>query len=188
MPHLREPKEPPPIRVKEVERPVIPFLRPLEWISVVLRAFRVKPLPASYLTEVRPTFDLFGNHRIDQVKFEEVLGTLGDTEVVSSKVPGTQYRYYLSFAFMHNDAAAPTHVMQATRIISDGGAFPIAPMADPVRDGAAPANQFFAVRNVTVPPDARIGAQVEAIAAGSRITLRSIFLEIPIGEPHGEIT
>ena len=176
------------VEVQDVTRKRVPFLRPLEWMAIALRSFRERPLPASYSTEVQPTFDVFGNARIEQVQFEEVLGTLGAIEVFSSLVPETDYRYYLSFSFQHDDAIAGARRLQAIRQVSDGGAFPAIALANEERDGVAPDAVFFAIRNVTVPPEGRIGARVEAIGAGARITLRSLFVELPIGEPHGEIS
>ncbi len=178
----------PVIEVEDVTRKRVPFLRPIEWMAIALRSFRERPLPASYSTEVTPTFDVFGNERIANVEFEEVLGVVGDIEVVSSLVAPTDYRYYLSFSFQHDDAVAGTRRLQAIRVVSDGGVFPAIAIANEERDGAAPDGVFFAVRNITIPPEGRIGARVEAIAAGARITLRSLFIDFPIGEPHGDIT
>ena len=176
------------IEVEDVTRKRVPFLRPLEWMAVALKSFRERPLPASYSTEVQPVLNVFGNARIEEVQFEEVLGTLGQIEAVSSLVAATDYRYYLSFSYQHDDAIAGVRQLQAIRIVSDGGAFPATAIANEERDGAAPDGVFFAIRNVTIPPEGRIGARVEAIGIGARITLRSLFIDLPIGEPHGEIT
>jgi len=178
----------PVIEVEDVTRKRVPFLRPIEWMAIALRSFRERPLPASYATEVQPVFDVFGNASVEEVQFEEVLGALGDIEVTSSQVPVTDYRYYLSFSYQHDDAVAGTRRLQAVRVVSDGGVFPATAIANEEREGLAPSGVFFAVRNVTVPPEGRIGARVEAIAAGARITLRSLFIDLPIGEPHGDIT
>ncbi|MEE9263823.1 MAG: hypothetical protein V3V11_05155, partial [Vicinamibacteria bacterium] len=76
MPH-REPPKPPPIEVDDIGRNRVPFLRSLNWMATALRTFREKPLPSTYFTDAQPVFDLFGNARIEQVQFEQVLGTLG---------------------------------------------------------------------------------------------------------------
>lgn len=180
----------PPIRVEDVDKPrSVPFLRPLEWMAIAFKTFRERPLPSSYFTEARPVFDIFGNSRLPEVQFEEVQGTLGLTEVVSTRVDADKFRLYLSFAYRHDDAVTSPVVLQAIRIIDDGGAFPQIPLADPpLTAGSTPPNLFFTLRNVTVPPSARIGATIDALAAGARITLRSLFIDYSIGESVGSIT
>ncbi len=181
-------REPPAIKVQDVGQGRVEYLRAIDWMTIALRSFRERPVPASYSTEVKPVFDVFGNARIEEVQFEEVLGTLGDIEVLSSQVAATDYRYYLSFSYQHDDLVAVNHRLQAVRVVSAGGTFPAIPIANEEREGVAPAGIAFAVRNVTVPPEGRIGARVEAIAVGARITLRSLFIDFPIGEPTGDIT
>ena len=185
MSQLRKPPDPDPIPVKEVGKNPVPFLRPLDWVATSLRTFRERPLPSTYTTEAVPTFDLFGNARIENVQFEEVLGTLGDIEVTSAKVDPTEYRYYLSFTFQHDDLVSRR--LQPGRIIANS-AFPFVAIADEAREGVAPPNIIFTIRNVTVPPEGRLAARVEAIGGGSRITLQSLFIDYKIGEPTGDIT
>jgi len=183
MPH-RQPPKPPPIEVDDVGRNRVPFLRPLEWIAVALRSFREKPLPSAYFTEAQPVFDLFGNARIEDVQFEQVLGTLGLLEVTSAAVPAGKYRLYLSFAYSHDDPIVPRDIF-AERVVSVAGFFPFAPLDDLETRGPG---DWRVVRNVTVPPEGNIGAQVNALTVGSRITLRSLFVEMDVGEPHGDIS
>lgn len=161
----------------------MPFLRPLEWIAVTLKSFRERPLPAAYKTEVQPVFDLFGNHRVEQVQYEQVNGTPGLIEVLSAKVPADKYRFYLSMAYSHDD---PTdRIIFAERQVVDAGVFPFAPLDD---QEVRSQGQWRVVRNVTVPPEGRIGAQVNSLIGAARITLRSLFVELDIGEPHGDIS
>jgi len=162
----------------------VPFLRPMEWIAVALRSFRERPLPSEYNTVAQPVFDLFGNARIEEVQFEEVLGTLGLIEVVSSQVPVNKYRLYLSFAYSHDDPIVDREIF-AERVVSVAGIFPFAPLTDLETRGP---NDWRVVRNVTVPPEGNIGAQVNALTVGSRITLKSLFVEMDVGEPHGDIS
>ncbi len=185
MPH-RAPPKPPPIEVDDVGRNRVPFLRPLEWIAVALRSFREKPLPSTYLTDAQPVFDLFGNARIEQVQFEQVNGTLGQIEVLTSQTPANKYRLYLSMAYMHDDIVS--HVSFAERVISVPvpiGGFPFAPLDD----SETQVPLFWrVVRNSTVPPLGRIGAQVDAMGGGGRITVVALFTEMDVGEPHGDIS
>ncbi|MEE8608027.1 MAG: hypothetical protein V3S55_10490 [Nitrospiraceae bacterium] len=184
MPH-REPPKPPPIEVDDVGRGRVPFLRPLEWIAVALRSFREKPLPSTYFTDAQPVFDLFGNARIEQVQHEQVLGTLGQIEVLTSQTPANKYRLYLQMAYMHDDIGS--HVSFAERQVGPVpiGGFPFAPLDD----SETQVPLFWrVVRNATVPPLGRIGAQVDAMGGGGRITIVALFVEMDVGEPHGDIS
>jgi len=185
MPH-RAPPKPPPIEVDDVGRNRVPFLRPLDWIATALRTFREKPLPSTYLTDAQPVFDLFGNARIEQVQFEQVNGVLGQIEVLSSETPVNKYRLYLQMAYRHDDIVS--RVSFAERTITQPipiGGFPFAPLDDSETQVAL---FWRVVRNATVPPLGRIGAQVDALGGGARITLLSLFVEMDVGEPHGDIT
>jgi len=182
MPH-RSPPKPPPIEVVDVGEGRVRFLRPFEWLAVALRSFRERPLPSTYETSVQPVFDLFGNQRIEQVQYEQVNGTLALIEVLSAKVPADKYRFYLSMAYSHDDPTS--RLAFAERQVSDGGTFPFAPLDDLEIQLT---NHWRVVRNVTVPPEGRIGAQVNSLAVGARITLRSLFVELDVGEPHGDIS
>lgn len=180
---LRQPPEPPPVDVREVGDRPVPFLRSLEWVATALRAFREKPLPSTYSTEVQPTVDLFGSHRVAEIQFEEVLGLLGAVEALGPKVDAGKYRYVLSMAFMHDDGVR--HIMQPLRVISVGGTFPQAPMESPPESFAGPSasgNVWYVARNFTVPPEGRAGAMIDAIGAAARMTLRSLFVELDVGE------
>lgn len=179
---------PPVIEVQDITRRRVPFLRQIEWLAVAFRSFRERPLPASYSTEVKPIFDVFGNARIEEVQFEEVLGPLGQIEVTTSQVSAVNYRYYLSFAFSHDDAIAGGRRLQAGRIVNADGLFPFIALTDEARDGVAEAGRIFQVRNVTVPPEGRLAARTDVLVVGARITLRSLFIDFPIGEPTGDIT
>jgi len=161
----------------------VPFLRPLEWIATALRTFRERPLPATYKTDVQPVFDLFGNARIEQVQFEQINGTLGLIEVVTPSVAEDKYRLYLSMAYSHDDPSS--RLMFAERVVSVSGVFPFAPLSDLVVQDT---NHWRVVRNVSVPPGGRIGAQVDSLVGGARITLRNLFVELDVGEPHGDIS
>ncbi len=180
------PEKPPPVEVREVGTRPVPFLRAFDWVAVALRSFRERPLPASYTTEAVPTFDLFSSSRINEVQFEEVLGTLGLTEVLSAQVADNKYRLYLSMAYSHSDPV--TQSLQAIRVVRAGALFPQIALEDPARDGLAPQNVIFTVRNFTVPPLGRAGAFAPALAVGARITLRSLFIDLDVGEAHSGIS
>jgi len=185
MPHVPESRKPPPVEVVEVGAKSVQFLRPLEWVATALRSFRERPLPGSYVTEARPTFDLFGTSRLPEIAVEVIAGGLGSLEVLTPRVALDKWRQYLSVDVRHDDGAA-THEIRFVRTLQDATlgfpnlAFAISP--------AMAAGVHFADRNVTVPPDGRIGAELDAIAAGAQLFLRACFVEFDIGEPYGAIS
>lgn len=185
MPHVREPPKPDPIEVVDVTANPVPFLRPLEWVATALRSFRERPLPGTYTTEARPVFDLFGTSRFPDYGVEVIAGGVGNLEVLTPRIAGNKYRQYLSVDVRHDDGAA-THEIRFIRTVQDATlGFPNIPFAIST---AIAAGVHFADRNISVPPDGRIGAEVDAIGAGAQLFLRTLFVEFDVGEPHGSIS
>ena len=179
------PPERKPLEVVDVSGNEVPFLRPLDWVATALRSFRERPLPGTYSTEAQPTFDLFGTAQLPDYTVEVVAGALGGLEVFGSRIPDNKWRQYLSVAVSHDDGAA-SHIMNFFRNLQDTLlGFPNLQFDTSL---SLPAATFFTARNVSLPPTARIGAELAAIAAGARMTLRSVFLELDIGEPTGGVT
>lgn len=179
------PTERKPVEVVDVGGSAVPFLRPLDWVATALRSFRERPLPGTYSTEAQPTFDLFGTAQLPDYAVEVVQGALGGLEVFGTRIPAAKWRQYLSVAVSHDDGAA-SHIMTFVRNLQDNLlGFPNLQFETSI---ALPAAEFLTARNVSLPPDGRIGAEVVAMGAGARMTLRSVFLELDIGEPTGGIT
>lgn len=176
-----------PVDVRDVSRAPVPMLRAFRWVATTLQSFRERPLPGSYQTDAIPTFDLFAASRIEEMSFESAAGGVGNLEAYFSQCPEDKWRQYVSVAFQHDDPGGP-HVMQACRALSVGGTFPFAPLADPVRGGAAPNGEWFAVRNVSCPPGGRVGAMIDALGVGTQLFLRGVFIEMDVGEPFSSIT
>ncbi len=174
-----------PIEVIDVTERPVPFLRPLDWIATALRAFRERPLPGTYSTEASPTFDLFGTSKLPEHQVEVIAGGVGNLEVFGARVAGDRWRQYLSAAVLHDDGAT-THQIRFTRIVQDDTlGFPTAPF---LVSADLSAGDFFTARNISVPPDGRIGAQLDAIAVGAQMTLTTLFVEFDLGEPYGQIS
>jgi len=186
MPLRRPPPKRPPVDVVDVGTRTVPFLRPLEWVAVALRTFRERPLPGSYTTEAVPSFDLFGTSQLPNYEVEVIQGAISAIEVTGSRVPTDRWRQYLSCSVSHDDIIVNREV-QMIRVVEDPLlGFPQLPFA--VSRIPLVSNLVFAVRNVSVPPDGRIGASVFAITVGSRLTLRTLFVDFAIGEPYGNIS
>ena len=184
MPHVPGPPRPDPIEVIEVGEKPVPFLRPFDWVATALRSFRERPLPGTYITEAAPGFDLFAMSRVGEMRAELINGGLGLVEVTGARVARDKWRQYLSVSVSHDDATS--RQMTLTRVIQDDAlGFPILPFAV---SAVLAAGLTFQERLVTVPPDGRIGATVPAIAVGSQLFLRSLFIEYDVGEPSGDVS
>jgi len=184
MPHVPGPPKPEPIEVIEVGEAPVPFLRPFDWVATALRSFRERPLPGTYVTEASPGFDLFGMSRVTDMVAEVIAGGLGNLEVTGARVSPLKWRQYLSVSVSHDDVT--DRVITMTRVIQDDTlGFPILPWA---LSPLLVAGETFQGRLVTVPPDGRIGATVPAIAVGSQLFLRALFIEYDVGEPSGDVS
>jgi len=188
MPHVPGPPRPEPVEVVDVGSRPVPFLKPFEWVATALRTFRERPLPSTYTTESRPTFDLFGTSRLPEYTVEVIAGTLAAIEVTGSKTPVDRWRQYLSASVSHDDGTPGfAAFLTFNRVVQDPTlGFPLLPFEE--SRVALSANQVLAVRNVSIPPDGRIGATIPSIAIGARLTLRTLFVEYSIGEPYGNIS
>jgi len=188
MVHVREAPKPEPVEVREVGSRPVPFLRPLEWVATALRTFRERPLPSTYTTESRPTFDLFGTSRLPEHGAEVILGGVGNIEVTGARVAADKWRQYLSASVSHDDGTPGfTAFLSFIRVVQDETlGFPQLPFE--VSRIELGAGDVFAVRNVSVPPDGRIGVSIPSIGVGAQLTLRTLFVEYSIGEPYGGIS
>jgi len=188
MVHIPGPPRPEPVEVVDVGSRPVPFLKPFEWVATALRTFRERPLPSTYTTESRPTFDIFGTHRLAEYTVEVIAGGVGNIEVTGSRTGTDKWRQYLSASVSHDDGT-PGFVAFLTfiRVVQDPTlGFPQLPFEE--SRIALAAGDVFAVRNVSVPPDGRIGVSIPAIGAGAQLTLRTLFVEYSIGEPYGNIS
>lgn len=188
MPHVPGPPRPEPVEVVDVGSRPVPFLKPFEWVATALRTFRERPLPSTYTTESRPTFDIFGTSRLPEYGVEVIAGGVGNIEVTGARVATDRWRQYLSASVSHDDAAVGfAEFISFIRVVQDPTlGFPQIPFA--VSRIALTDGDVFAVRNASVPPDGRIGASIPAIGAGAQMTLRTLFVEYSIGEPYGSIS
>ena len=188
MVHIPGPPRTEPVEVVEVGSKPVPFLRPLEWVATALRTFRERPLPSTYTTESRPTFDLFGTSRLPEFQVETIAGGAGQIEVTGSRVDANRWRQYLSASVSHDDTTGGfTAFITFIRVVQDElGAFPQFPFEE--SRIALAAGDVFAVRNVSIPPGGFIGASIPAFAAGAQMTLITLFVEYDVGEPHGGIS
>ena len=184
MPHVPGPPKPAPIEVVEVGEKPVPFLRPFDWVATALRSFRERPLPGTYVTQAAPGFDLFATSRLPFYTVEVVAGGVGNLEVVGSRVAADKWRQYLSVDVRHDDGGN-VHDVRFVRVLQDTAlGFP--EVAFDSREIAT--DVHFTARNISVPPDGRIGAQLSVIGIGAQLFLRALFIEYDIGEPSGDVS
>jgi hypothetical protein len=164
----------------------VQILRAFDWISPALTTFRERPLPGSYLPIIRPVMDVFGTSRLREVHYEQVLGGLGNVELLHGPVDSGHYRHYLSIQFSHDDATVISREFAAVRVVTTdgGGLFPSVALSDGV---PTPALRLRAERNITAPPLSWVGARAGGLDAASRITLRVLWIEFPLGESFRSI-
>lgn len=188
MPHVRGPPKPEPVEVVDVGSRPVPFLQPFEWVATALRTFRERPLPSTYTTESRPTFDLFGTSRLPEYTVEVIAGGVGNLEVTGSRTPTDKWRQYLSAHVFHDDGSIlGPKFLSFIRILQDPTlGFPQMPFK--VSRIKLTSGDPFAVRNVSIPPDGRIGVSAPNMAAGTQMFLRTVHVEYSIGEPYGNIS
>ena len=188
MVHVPGPPRPEPVEVVDVGSRPVPFLKPFEWVATALRTFRERPLPSTYTTESRPTFDIFGTHRLPEYTVEVIAGALGGIEVTGSRVAADKWRQYLSASVSHDDGTPGfAQFLTFIRVVQDEAlGFPQLPFAE--SRVVMSALDVFAVRNVSIPPNGRIGVSIPSIGVGARMDLRTLFVEYSIGEPYGNIS
>ena len=188
MVHIPGPPRPKPVEVVDVGSRPVPFLKPFEWVATALRTFRERPLPSTYTTEARPTFDLFGTQRLREYTVEVIAGGLGNLEVTGSRTPVDKWRQYLSASVSHDDGTITgPKFLSFMRVVQDPTlGFPV--LAFEESRIALVSGNLFAVRNVSVPPDGRIGVSAPNMDAGAQMFLRTLFVEYSIGEPYGNIS
>lgn len=120
------------------------------------------------------------------MKYAQVLGPLATIEALHTRVPAGFYRHYLSMQYLHTDNTVAGREIVPVRVVTtDAGTFPAVAIEDQQN---APDAKALAVRNVTIPPLGWIGARVGALAAGTRIQLRVLWIEMPVGESFASIT
>ncbi len=188
MVHVPGPPRPEPVEVVDVGSRPVPFLKPFEWVATALRTFRERPLPSTYTTESRPTFDIFGTSRLPEYTVEVIAGGVGNLEVVGSRTPTDKWRQYLSASVSHDDGTPGfAQFLTFIRVVQDPTlGFPQLPFEE--SRVLLSSSDLFVVRNVSIPPDGRIGVSIPSIGAGAQMFLRTLFVEYSIGEPTGGIS
>ncbi len=181
MPHpgrRRTPAEPPPSPV--------PILRPFRWLATVLQTFRERPLPGFYNPLINPTVDTFGTEILgQQIRFDSIQGTLAGLELLHTRVPADTVRQYLTLEWFHDDLAGVLRNLSLIRVLETAGGFPqlrITPTRFLDGDGGGADQQREARQMVVGMPDQFVGVSTTALGGGARLTLRMMWVDMPVGE------
>lgn len=140
------------------------------------------PTPSGYWELLSPTFDAFGTSRLEEVQTEALAGGVGNLELAHTEVPGDSWRYYLSVQYHHDDPI--DRLIAPARIIRAPGFFIPARFRDEI---LVPANQFLAVRSISVGPGDRLAIETRAIAVGAQLFMTPTWIEMPLGESFQSI-
>jgi len=157
--------------------------RAIKWMAQAFVANRdPNPTMDELYDVISPTVDVFGNDRLREAQIETFLGALGGLEIVhqagiGSAVNTNTTRHYLSIEVFHDDPVA--RLIRQGRIVPTPGGFPFGGY---VNQELLAAGITMAVRNVVVAPRQLIAAQANAMAAGARMVMTVVWVEMPEGE------
>ncbi len=156
--------------------------RAFSWIKKVLEVTEPTTVPERVLAEVRPSLDVFGWERYEDIETETQ--TVADATAASAAaVPDGVNRLYLAAEVGTNDI-----VNQFTFWIE---AFPLGgvqvaitpPVTPPVQDATSTIRNGGLPRPFLLGPGGRLRGRVApATAGGATLTIRTLFIDIPFGE------
>ncbi len=165
--------------------PEFVFRRSFPWVQKALTP--VIPIlgPDTFLSTLIPTVDIFGTQRIDEQKFELVLGGVGNVEVFHEAVPPDRIRLYSATELTHDDTV--NHWIRIGQIISPGpGSFSFVGLSSAaLRPGATSPEAgegAIATRAIWVGPGNRVSGRAEAMGGGAQLALRLVWVELVLGE------
>jgi len=156
--------------------------RAFSWLKKALQITEKTVAPDSLLFDVRPTMDLFGWERFTEIEGNNASAT-NTFQVDGSTVPVGVLRYVLG-ASVETDAAVVTETIWL-ELVEETSALVglIQPFLAIPRDGAGREVKAALMRPIVMKPgDFLRGKCNPVLAAGEAITIREIFVDIPVGE------
>lgn len=166
--------------------PEFVFRRSFPWVQKALTP--VIPIlgPDTFLSTLIPVVDIFGTQRIDEQKFEQILGGVGSVEVFHDAVPSDRIRLYSATELTHDDVAV-LHWIRIGQIVSPGpGAFSFVGVSSAALRPAATSPEAgegaIATRAIWVGPGNRLAGRAEAMGVGAQLALRVVWTELVLGE------
>lgn len=154
------------------------FRRSFPWLQRTLSPTIPIVGPEVFSDALVSVVDVFGTSRLEEVQFDDVLGGLGVQEATHTQVPANRVRHYLAMQFSHDDTVL--RELAPVMIVRTPTGFPATALRDAAQVGQ---NSIRGITNVVVPPLGFIGARSGGgIGVGARITLRVLWVEMPVGE------
>lgn len=152
--------------------------RPFSWIKKVLEITEKTVVPDSQLPDVRATIDVFGWERLQSVTLQTAIGT-AVTTIFSTPVPDGVIRVVLAASVEHDDA-----VVSHTLWIDQEHDFLLIGVQTPrLMIGNTPPVKLGLMRRLVLRPGDRVAGQASPVTGvGIDLTLRTAFVEIPVGE------
>jgi len=154
-----------------------------DWIGRVFDIRGPRRAPVEIQDEYRATFDVFGTHRMGEMQVQSIFitqgGAPGALELAHTEVPQGFWRMYLSMEVWQNNATS--QILAMARIVPTGVSpgFPIARFT----------SEFLAAQDIRIAftflqlgPGSFLAVEGRNVAAGTRVDMTMVWLELPLGE------
>jgi len=160
---------------------VAEFIKDLTWTRRTFPPRGARGMPATLDEIVSPTVDILGSLRFEEVDFDLVLGTVALTSVEGQLVPSTEVWLVLGLDVMHNDPAARRITIM---ILNKTGTLTVGLPTDNSAQLLVNSNVRIncTLNRFYLGPGERLRGEANAIAAGTRLSLRYRWIPLPLGE------
>ncbi len=152
--------------------------RPLDWIRKVLEVTQKTSAPEAFEDQLRTTLDAFGWDRFNETQ-HVVNSSVASSFVVGNPVPADTLRLILEASIETNDPAGGFSLW----IVHDDTVGRGVAVMPPVLTTAIASVQAGMPRSLVLKSDDRLRGEMRpAAGVGLTLTLRSRFIDLPIGE------
>ncbi len=156
--------------------------RAFSWIKKILEVTEETTVPERVLAEVRPSLDVFGWEAYEGMSSENQ--TLANTATVSGvTVPEGVNRLYLAASVDTNDIVNEFTLWIEMFPANGTSTAVTAPVTPPINRGTSFIRAGGLPRPFLLGPGGTVrGRAAPATAGGATLTIRAIFIDLPIGE------
>jgi len=161
---------------------MVEIRRQFDWIPRTFDARAGRATPSEIAETLVGTFDAFGTSRIGQMQTDVLLGGVGNLELAHDQVPLQRWRYYISVEYSHDDVV--NRLLAPARLVRGPAGVTITRFRDEI---SVPADQRLAVRTISVGPGDFMAIETRAIGGGAQLSMRPVWIDIPLGESFSGI-